>query len=137
MSLEAPSPAVWIIDFGLASFRGAPVPSHGALRGTPRYVAPEVARGEPATPRSDLFSLGLTLLFAASSEPPRSGAALARVLLDAGEESVLPYAERATASLPPRLARALTSLVAFDAPDRAPSARAARSALEAGRAAPW
>lgn len=134
VSLEAPSPAVWIIDFGLASFRGSPVGTHGALRGTPRYVAPEVARGEPATPGSDLFSLGLTLLFAASGEPPRSGASLARVLVDAGEEPVTPYVERATERLPPGLARALTSLVAFDPHDRPPSARAAR---EAWRPASW
>ena len=31
------------------------------MTGTPAYLAPEVARGEPATPASDVFSLGSTL----------------------------------------------------------------------------
>ena len=33
----------------------------GLVTGTPAYLAPEVARGEPATPASDVFSLGSTL----------------------------------------------------------------------------
>ena len=57
---------VHVIDLGLASFRDAAAPTMGLLRGTVRYVAPEVARGEPATVQSDLFSLALTLLYAAS-----------------------------------------------------------------------
>ena len=34
------------------------------LAGTPLYLAPEVARGAPASPQSDLFSLGILLRFA-------------------------------------------------------------------------
>ncbi len=33
----------------------------GAVMGTPGYIAPEVSRGEPAGPRSDVFSLGKIL----------------------------------------------------------------------------
>jgi hypothetical protein len=61
-----------LADFGVASFRDATsgLTLTGAIIGTPDYMAPEQARGESATPASDIFSLGATLLFAATGEPP-------------------------------------------------------------------
>ena len=41
----------------------------GAVVGTPEFMAPEQARGEPAGPPADVFSLGATLLFAATGAP--------------------------------------------------------------------
>ena len=38
--------------------------------GTLRYVAPELQRGEQATPRSDLYSLGIVLRECFGDEPP-------------------------------------------------------------------
>lgn len=51
-----------LVDFGLALV-GADLTGltkTGALVGTPRYFAPELLRGEAATPASDLFALGMT-----------------------------------------------------------------------------
>ena len=39
----------------------ADVSSTGDVLGTPRYMSPEQARGEPARPPGDIFSLGLVL----------------------------------------------------------------------------
>lgn len=51
-----------ILDFGLAQRVQNPSESRpGEIRGTPRTMSPEQAKGEPATPRSDLFSLGVLL----------------------------------------------------------------------------
>ena len=36
------------------------------MAGTPLYLAPEVARGAPATPQSDIFSLGVLMRYAAT-----------------------------------------------------------------------
>ena len=50
-----------ICDFGLSSVMG-PAGSRAAC-GTPAYWAPEIHRCEPATLRSDLFSLAVTLFY--------------------------------------------------------------------------
>ena len=51
---------VKLADFGIASVLHGPAPSSTPW-GTPPYVAPEVLRGEPASPRSDLYALGVIL----------------------------------------------------------------------------
>ncbi|MBI2896417.1 MAG: SUMF1/EgtB/PvdO family nonheme iron enzyme [Deltaproteobacteria bacterium] len=50
--------------------RDPPLTSSGAIVGTPLYMAPEVWRGEPATRRSDLYSLGVLLYEIASGTTP-------------------------------------------------------------------
>jgi tRNA A-37 threonylcarbamoyl transferase component Bud32 len=62
---------VVLTDFGLAFSSGsASLTRSGHFMGSPAYVAPEVAAGEKATPRSDLWSLGATLYAALEGRPP-------------------------------------------------------------------
>ncbi|GAA2421603.1 hypothetical protein GCM10010191_36480 [Actinomadura vinacea] len=62
---------VVLTDFGLAFSPGsASLTRSGHFMGSPAYVAPEVAAGEKATPRSDLWSLGATLYAALEGRPP-------------------------------------------------------------------
>ncbi len=49
---------VRVADFGIARREG---PSSGAVEGKWAYMAPEQARGESLTPRSDVFALGVVL----------------------------------------------------------------------------
>jgi serine/threonine-protein kinase len=52
-----------ITDFGLASILTSPsLTVEGVLVGTPAYMSPEQARGESLDSRTDLFSLGITLI---------------------------------------------------------------------------
>lgn len=66
--LVNPDGAIKIMDFGLAKRTPEPdlesstllmTDSGAGLSGTPRYMAPELARGETSTPASDVFALGL------------------------------------------------------------------------------
>ncbi len=67
---------VKISDFGIASVIGsAPVTSTGTVIGTPAYLAPERAAGEPATPASDLYSLGVVAYECLTGTRPFSGPA--------------------------------------------------------------
>ncbi len=60
-----------ITDFGLARTSGdVTVTGTGLLAGTPAFLAPETARGEPPTPAADVFSLGATLYTALEGTPP-------------------------------------------------------------------
>ncbi|MFD3333118.1 protein kinase [Streptomyces sp. NPDC058700] len=65
---------VVLTDFGIAAVEGEPgLTRSGALMGTPVYMSPEQVRGLPATPESDLWSLGATLFTAVEGRPPFSG----------------------------------------------------------------
>ncbi|MEJ7833573.1 MAG: serine/threonine-protein kinase, partial [Nocardioides sp.] len=56
--MVTPQGRVKITDFGIArAADGVGMTQTGAVMGTPQYLSPEQARGETATPRSDVYSL--------------------------------------------------------------------------------
>jgi eukaryotic-like serine/threonine-protein kinase len=64
-----------LTDFGIAAVDGDPALTQtGMVMGTPGFCAPERIRGEPATPASDLWSLGATLYAAVEGCGPFDGA---------------------------------------------------------------
>jgi tetratricopeptide (TPR) repeat protein len=57
-----PDGRVKVLDFGLARLPGSSsLTGVGALIGTVAYLAPEIIRGEPASPASDVYALGAVL----------------------------------------------------------------------------
>ena len=72
-----------VIDFGVAraAERVQLTVTRGAA-GTPAYMAPEQARdARQASPASDVFSLGATLVFAATGHPPYRGETVMDILV--------------------------------------------------------
>jgi predicted ATPase len=71
---------VKVLDFGIArlasmpaaddSAKGMPSAAATAMLGTPRYMAPEQARGEPASAPSDVFACGVVLYELATGRHP-------------------------------------------------------------------
>ncbi|HEY5987943.1 MAG TPA: serine/threonine-protein kinase [Streptosporangiaceae bacterium] len=85
VSLDGPR----VIDFGVARAveRIQLTVTHGAV-GTPAYMAPEQARDtRQASVASDVFSLGATLLYAATGHPPYQGETVMDVLVRLATEA--------------------------------------------------
>ncbi|MCP4676136.1 MAG: protein kinase [Deltaproteobacteria bacterium] len=62
---------VKLLDFGLARLsRDGRLAAKGAVFGTPEYMSPEQARGEDASPLSDLYSLGIIFFEMATGRLP-------------------------------------------------------------------
>ncbi|MFL5359266.1 protein kinase domain-containing protein [Archangium sp.] len=105
----------------------------GAWIGTPRYMAPEIWRGEAASARSDVYSLGAVLFEMCAGQPPYPP----ELGLSALMEAVLNHRAPAVASVVPgvdaRFAAIIDRCLEPDPAHRFPSAETLREALEALR----
>ena len=109
-----------LADFGVATTRDdtGGLTRTGMVVGTPGFLAPEQARGEPVTAAADIASLGATLHFAATGRSPYEGGESAAVLLRTARAK--PSIDRA---LDRDLRRMLASML-DGRPDRRPTAAA-------------
>ena len=80
--LVTPEGRAVLTDFGIATLHGDPALTQaGMVMGTPGFCAPERIRGEPASPASDLWSLGATLYAAVEGRGPFEGQGSAMAVL--------------------------------------------------------
>jgi hypothetical protein len=79
---------VKLADFGVASLQGDPqLTATGLVLGSPAYMAPEQAAGEPSGPPADFWALGATMFFAVEGVPPfDKGASIATLGAVVNEE---------------------------------------------------
>jgi len=104
----------YLADFGLAAFADDADPDARRLRaGTPGYMAPEQARGEPVGPAADQYALGRTLfeLLAAGPVPED----LERAIQALPKELPSPLTELLRRACAPRPEDRFESLAAFAA----------------------
>ncbi|MCP2356931.1 serine/threonine protein kinase [Nonomuraea thailandensis] len=59
-----------VIDFGIAQFMTPDATKSASIVGTPAYMSPEQAGGEPVTAASDVFAWGGVVVYAATGKPP-------------------------------------------------------------------
>ena len=119
---------VKVLDFGIAkvdptaevgarSSKGKPLTKAGTIFGTPDYMSPEQALGDPVDLRADLYAIGVMLFEMLTGERPFKGGLVTilsqRVVNDAPQ---LP--EALLARLPPRMSEVVARLLA-----RMPAAR--------------
>lgn len=69
---DGKQPRVKLIDFGIARHMAheSNLTSKGQILGTPVYMSPEQAMGQPVDPRTDLYGLGAVLYHLVTGEPP-------------------------------------------------------------------
>lgn len=116
-----------LADFGVAhaSDQTEGLTADGTVVGTPTFMAPEQARGEPAGPACDVFSLGATLLFAATGSGPYGHGDPGLIMVRAARGKV----DRVPADLPVHLRRLFRAML-DPRPERRPSAAALVGGLD-------
>jgi hypothetical protein len=102
---------VKVLDFGLvanvsSAIGDGPV-AQTSTAGTPLYMAPEQARGEPIDFRADIYALGATLYQLVSGRPPFEADTLAALLSK--------HASDERPSVPRRAGQARTTIATVDA----------------------
>jgi serine/threonine protein kinase len=93
----------------------------GVIVGTPRYMAPERARGLQADERSDLYSVGCMLFQMISGRPPYDGDSLMDVLVG-HVTAPIPKLESPYGAVPETVARVVIRSMAKKPEERYPSA---------------
>jgi serine/threonine protein kinase len=116
---------VKLADFGIASLQGDPqLTATGLVIGSPAYMAPEQASGQPSGPPADVWALGATLFSAVEGASPFDKGALVPTLAAVVNEDPRPTRRAGP------LAPVIGALLAKD-PDVRPSASTLREWLSA------
>src|SRR5215469_13455380 len=119
-----------LTDFGIATVAGDPALTQtGVVVGTPGFCAPERIRGAPASPASDLWSLGATLFAAVEGHGPFDGHGSPMAVLASIVHSDPPPARSAG-----RLGTVIAALLSKDPAQRPGAARASQLLADAAGA---
>jgi len=127
-----------VLDFGLARVEDDVdmqiTAAHHSTLGTPAYMAPELATGlSAASPRSDLYSLGVLMWELSTGRLPFVAESAAALLLDHVRTPLPPFIPRPGLALPPGWPELLRHMLAKAATERPEDAAAVRAALAALR----
>ena len=123
---------VKVADFGLArAYADAQITEAGAVTGTVQYLAPEQLRGEPADPRTDLYSLGIVAFELLTGRLPFTGETPMAIAYKHLHERV-PAPSTKSPAVPSSLDGWVASMTEQDRELRPESAAEARRDLDAG-----
>jgi serine/threonine protein kinase/tetratricopeptide (TPR) repeat protein len=123
--LVDPAGKLWVTDFGLARVpRDAAFSATGDVVGTMRYMSPEQAKGQTSLidPRTDVYSLGVTLYELLTLEPAVPGTSSPE-LLRRIDQLVPRPPRKLRPQIPADLENVILKAIAKDREDRYESAR--------------
>jgi len=125
---------VKVLDFGIAVFEHDPEEEPAAeIAGSPATISPEVLRGEPATPASDVYALGVVLYFLLTGQYTFGSLRGPDILAAHLEEVPVPPSVRRGEALPPELEGLILRCLSKDPGDRPRDAMAFAARLDALR----
>jgi serine/threonine-protein kinase len=119
-------------DFGVAYLaEGSSDGAAGTIAGTPKYMAPEQARGAQATPATDVYGVGIVLYEMLAGSPPFEGSSSVELALRHVHDAPPPL----PAGTPRALAEVVDQALAKDPAERYADGRALADALAEARVA--
>lgn len=123
---------VKVTDFGIArALSSSALTSTGQVMGTPQYLSPEQARGETATPASDVYGLGVVAFECLTGHRPFEKESPVATALAHLHDPVPPLPDSVPADLAAVVGRALAKVPAERYPDASAFAAALRGTGEA------
>jgi WD40 repeat protein/DNA-binding SARP family transcriptional activator len=127
----------YLSDFGVATdvMSLTDLAETGAAVSSPEYVSPEQAQGRPATPESDLYSLGLVMYRVLTGEHPFPGETPEEQLIKHITEPLPPLRSRRP-DLPPALEHVMRRATAKQPSARYPDALAFATAFREAAVGP-
>lgn len=118
-----------VMDFGIAKIMGGTQhTATGAILGTARYMSPEQIKGEQIDPRTDIYSLGVTLFEMLGGRPPFN-ADSAMTLMMMHITDPVPDLRDLRADIPASLGAVASKAMAKDPDDRFQTAAEFAAAL--------
>jgi hypothetical protein len=123
---------VKVADFGIARIveeeDGSEVGKPGEIVGSARYMSPEQLMGKEATPRSDVYSVGVLLYHCLTGRPPFSGDVRALAQQHIHEDPTAP--RKLNPKISPQMEAVILKALAKDPDHRYPSAVAMLDAID-------
>jgi eukaryotic-like serine/threonine-protein kinase len=125
------SPVVKLLDFGLVKDGGLkPLTRIDQVFGTVSYMSPEQVSGRTVTPRSDLYSLGITLWWMLAGRTPFQGDSHREVMDSHLHLPMPPLSLHARSMVSPEVERIIEKATAKDPNARFVDAQAFRAELQ-------
>ncbi len=134
------NPDIRILDFGIAKLldrsevdeeTGAVAATGGMLVGTPQYMSPEQAQGQPIDARTDLYAMGVILYLLVTGKQPFRGANPAEIMKQVLLDPPPPFSRWGVEDDPPGLEAVLYRVLAKSPADRPSSGQELVDGLEA------
>ena len=118
-----------LTDFGIAKLLGVSTgTSSGSWLGTPLYISPEQALGQPGSEQSDIYSLGVILYEICTGVQPFQGESIPSIMMQ-HVQSTPPAPVLINPAIPPALSMVILRSLAKDPMSRYASASAMTAAM--------